>query len=690
MSRVLRPLFVNVTWGAGGCTSSKSLELAEICQKQIGLTTCLHLTCTNMRREVIDEALEAAKAMGIRNILALRGDPPREHEYGLLQARGKDGRPAGEDSNDEFTWAIDLVRYIRRNYGDYFCIGVAAYPEGYADESYPTHQSPEHDLPYLLEKVKAGADFIMTQLFYDLDAYLKFEKMLRGHESGVFARIPIIPGLMPIQSFEMLKRITKLSHATLPPELLKRLEGVAGDDEAVKRVGVDAVSEIVEGIKKAELLTPQGFHFYTLNLEKAVGYILEKCKLISLDSDDVDEQAIDDTTTTTTTTNEYVAAFQAPTIETNQVPSHRRVSSSATPQSQLMTLLEKENLSSSSTLGPTLATTHGIGPLAREATWDDYTNGRFGDPRSPAFYPPLSYSSTTLPVSPFQALALWGMPTTVNQITRLFTAHLSGHAPNQLPWSESSTLSPETVLVLPQLLHLNARNWWTIASQPAVDGVPSSHPIHGWGPKGGFVFQKAFVEFFLPLTEWNTNLRPYLESPTVRESVSWFAGDSKGNFESSQPPQKGHDEKAAVHAVTWGMFPGKEIATATMVEAVSFRTWAEEAFALWAEWARVVGEAAAAAEGNSNQPTTTTTTSGRPEEEEEASQRERGRGRREDQARASKRFLKTCAENSVLVNVIGHEFRNENLLWDVLMNAAAAAAGNHAADGAGSGSARSS
>lgn len=698
MSRVLRPLFVNVTWGAGGCTASKSLELAEICQKQIGLTTCLHLTCTNMRREVIDEALEAAKAMGIRNILALRGDPPREHEYGLLAARDKkDGGSAeGKDSNDDFTWAIDLVKYIRRNYGDYFCIGVAAYPEGCADESYPTHQSPEHDLPYLLEKVQAGADFIMTQLFYDLDAYLRFEKLLRKHESGVFANIAIIPGLMPIQSFEMLKRITKLSHAKLPAELLERLEGVAGDDEAVKRVGVDAVSEIVEGIKKAGLKSPQGFHFYTLNLEKAVGYILERCRLISLDSDDVDEHAIDDTPT-----NDKIEASQAPIIETLQVPSHRRVSSSATPQSQLTTLLENDNLSLASALGPTLETTHGIGPLAREATWDDYTNGRFGDPRSPAFYPPLSYSPSALPVSPSQALALWGMPTNINQITHLFTAHLSGQTPAQLPWSESSTLSPETVLVLRELLHLNARGWWTIASQPAVDGVPSSHPVHGWGPKGGFVFQKAFVEFFLPLTDWTTILRPYLESPAVRDSVSWYAGDFKGNFHQSSQPHSPvssdgggggggnggqHDEKTAaaaeVHAVTWGMFPGKEIATATMVEAVSFRTWAEEAFGLWAEWARVVGEAETAAGevGEVKATAEERSVNDKPSRHNEGLQGSNG-----GEGQKSKHFLKTCAETSVLVNVIGHEFRNGNLLWDLLIRAADSAGGGGGGSGGGGG-----
>lgn len=622
-----------------------------------------------MRREVIDEALEAAKAMGIRNILALRGDPPREHEYGLLADRGKEG-PEEKDSNQDFTWAIDLVTYIRRVYKDFFCIGVAAYPEGYADESYPTHQSPEHDLPYLMEKVKAGADFIMTQLFYDLDAYLKFEKMLREHKSGIFATIPIIPGLMPIQSFDMLKRITKLSHAKLPAELLERLKGVAGDDEAVKRVGVDAVSEVVEGIKTAGLMAPRGFHFYTLNLEKAVGYILERCKLISLDSVAKDNRVVKALDGTPTDINSTVS--HTPATDTYQVTADHELSSSASSQSQLTTSLVNENLTSASTLAPTLATTHGIGPLSREATWDDYTNGRFGDPRSPAFYPHLSYSPSTLPVPPPLALALWGTPTTVSQITSLFTAHLSGHAPAQLPWSESGTLSPETVLVLPQLLYLNARNWWTIASQPAVDGVPSSDPVHGWGPKGGFVFQKAFVEFFLPTTEWNTKLRPYLESPDVRDAVSWYAGDSEGNFQSSQPPHS-HDEKvaddaaaAAVHAVTWGMFPGKEIATATMVEAVSFRAWAEEAFGLWAEWARVVGEA----EGNG----------GNDDDDDEAGStaglqpggRRRRRSRRSNgQAHESKMFLRTCAESSMLVNVIGHEFQEGNLLWEILMKAAA-------------------
>ena len=227
-----------------------------------------------MSKELVDRALEDARSLGIRNILALRGDPPRSEEYDL-------------DINEggvEFDWAVDLVRYIRKTFGDYFCIGVAAYPEGHADESDPAGQSLEHDLPYLVEKVRAGADFLMTQLFFDMRAYDVFEKRLREHESGAFKTLPIIPGMMPIQSYQMIQRTTKLSHAKLPGDIMGRLDAVKGDDEMVKKVGVEIVSEIVEHIKKSPVTAPKGrkrgFHFYTLNLEKAVAFILERTHLI--------------------------------------------------------------------------------------------------------------------------------------------------------------------------------------------------------------------------------------------------------------------------------------------------------------------------------------------------------------------------------------------------------------------------
>ncbi|KAL8743735.1 MAG: hypothetical protein Q9190_003935, partial [Brigantiaea leucoxantha] len=510
-----------------------------------------------MRRRLVDDALEQAKAMGVRNILALRGDPPRDEEYRLDNEQEE---KEIEENNEEFVWAIDLVRYIRRKHGDYFCIGVAAYPEGHADESHPSEQSPEHDLPYLIQKTKAGADFLVTQLFYDLSCYTRFEKMLREHESGVFKDMPIIPGLMPVQNYQILKRTTKLSHCRIPLALSERLDPIKADDEAVKQVGIDALTEIVEGIKAVRSQWPRGFHFFTLNLEKVVSSLLERNGLIPADAPGVDDSdcVIDDTTFSSSGVNGAV------NLTTNGF-SHLRIPSNAShtrrPSSVSSSKLTS-SIRSSSPNGNHSAVKQSINPASREATWDDYPNGRFGDARSPAFAIPVSYSPSSLPCTPAQGRHLWGEPTTISAVTQLFLSHLAGQPPNQLPWSDDShDLSPETALIRPQLTTLTQnRNWWTIASQPAVDGLPSTDPIHGWGPPGGFIFQKPFVEFFLPASDWHNLLCPYLQRPHVKDKISFYAGSRDGSFETSEI------DAEAVHSVTWGSFPGKEISTATMVE----------------------------------------------------------------------------------------------------------------------------
>ena len=560
-----------------------------------------------MKRKVIDEALEEAKALGVRNILALRGDPPREEEY-RLEDETQDGKDE-DDSNEDLIWAIDLVRYIRRVHGDYFCIGVAGYPEGHADQSHPTTQDPLHDLPYLIDKTKAGADFIMTQLFYEVGAYLKYEKLLREHESGVFAQIPIIPGLMPLQSYEILMRTTKLAHAKVPSELLHKLQDVKGDDEAVKQVGVEAIQDVVDSIRDIRAKGPRGFHFYTLNLEKAVSSLLERCNLIPPDPDEDQTTALNDVA-----------------ILVNGDDAHRHGLSS-TSSSAAAQLTANSHRSSS----PARPIPPNSNPLSREATWDDYPNGRFGDARSPAFNPPLTYSPTSLTVSPAQALSLWNTPTTPEDITHLFVSHLAGQNPKQLPWSESATLSSETALITSELTQLTRKKgYWTIASQPAVNGLSSTHSIHGWGPPGGFVFQKAFVEFFVSASTFTTTLQPRLDLLGKEGEISYYAGNALGTFRSSESSD-------AVHAVTWGSFAGKEIATATMVEEVSFRAWVEEAFGIWEEWARCVGEAV-----------------------------KRGRAQK---ARESREFLRKLEQDVWLVNVIGHSYQEGGRLWEVLMEA---------------------
>lgn len=584
MAHSLRPLFVNVTWGAGGSTSAKSLALAEVTQRELGLTTCLHLTCTNMSRKLIDEALEQAKVLGIRNILALRGDPPRSDEY-----RDDSLPDAGEDdSNKDFTWAVDLVRYIRKQYGDYFCVGVAGYPEGHSDQSHPEHQSIEHDLPYLVEKTKAGADFIMTQLFYDVNAYQKYEKRLREHESGIFKTIPIIPGLMPVQSYQIFRRTTKLSHASLPPEILRRFEAVKGDDEAVKRVGLDVLGEIVDTMKHSEFPGPRGFHFYTLNLEKVVAQILERNSLIPPSTPTIGAN-LGDEATTFDEADDFVIIAEA------KKKQQRRRSSMANsgPRNRVIISSARESSTSSNrasfvyetfdheagvpreainSRANTLAISEGEGSLGREATWDEFPNGRWGDARSPA-YGQIDGYGVSLHVSVPEARRLWGEPKSVADISMSFARHLGGEI-DTMPWSEEA-LQPETLTIKNELLQLINKGWWTVASQPAVNGVPSTDPVFGWGPKNGFVFQKPFVEFFIPNDEWQKLQSKLFEHP----QITYFAGNAKSDFASNNAE--------SVNPVTWGTFAGKEIITPTMIEAVSFRAWCEEAFGIWSEWQRI-------------------------------------------------------------------------------------------------------
>ncbi|OTA61071.1 methylenetetrahydrofolate reductase [Hypoxylon sp. EC38] len=638
MARALRPLFVNVTWGAGGSTATKSLELAEICQRELNLTTCLHLTCTNMSRKLIDRALEDAKALGIRNILALRGDPPRAAEY-----QGPNENP--EDAIDEtFNWAIDLVRYIRKTHGDYFCIGVAAYPEGHADESHPLGQSLEHDLPYLVDKTLAGADFLMTQLFFDTEAYDKFERTLREHPSGAFKTITIIPGLMPIQSYQMIKRTTKLSHAKIPDAIMSRLDAVKKDDEKVKSVGVDILCEIVEQVKQITSRTPgpTGFHFYTLNLEKAVSFIIERTNLIPPTTPIEDEAVVED------------IASKIPTLQINgsdheheHAPKTSRENSRTRRQSNVssehrnrviisgrpVSHPEYEATSAEASIpaepinsrSNTLAISEGEGVLGREATWDDFPNGRWGDARSPA-YGEIDGYGPSLHVSHAQAVSLWGYPAKREDINELFVRHLKGEL-TAIPWSEEE-LNEETRTITDKLVRLNSKGWWTVASQPAVNGLRSSDPIFGWGPQNGFVFQKAFVEFFIPSAEWKILLEK-LQSSEVQDTVCFYAANAAGDFVSSDLTGglAGERKESSTNAVTWGVFPGKEIITPTIIEEVSFRAWSEEAFGIFGEWAQVYGKGS-----------------------------------------ESEKLLEKARADSWLVNIIHHDYVDKDALWNLLLD----------------------
>ncbi len=165
---------------AGGSTSDITLELCSHIQNFSGLDVLMHITCTYMTREKVLESLDRAKELGIRNLLALRGDPPR-------------GATDWVPIENGFNYATDLVKFIREKYGDFFCIGVAGYPEVHLNAT-----SREDDIRHLKEKIDAGADFIITQLFYDLDIFYQWVKDCR--EVGIHCQI--IPGIMPILGYE--------------------------------------------------------------------------------------------------------------------------------------------------------------------------------------------------------------------------------------------------------------------------------------------------------------------------------------------------------------------------------------------------------------------------------------------------------------------------------------------------------
>merc|ERR1719506_3614389 len=216
-------MWIDVTWGAGGSTADKTLEICINALKYHGLNVMMHLTCTNMPKEELKKALETCKENGIRNILALRGDPPGHLEQG-------DKSEGFKQCEGGFAYATDLVKYIRQEFGDYFCVAVAGYPEGHLEAT-----SFDDDMKHLKEKVDAGADLIVTQLFYDNDSFLEYVDKCK--KMGI--TIPILPGIMPIQSYAGFNKMTSLCKTKVPSYITDALEPAKDDDEKVKDAGVD-------------------------------------------------------------------------------------------------------------------------------------------------------------------------------------------------------------------------------------------------------------------------------------------------------------------------------------------------------------------------------------------------------------------------------------------------------------------
>ncbi|EEB06424.1 methylenetetrahydrofolate reductase Met11 [Schizosaccharomyces japonicus yFS275] len=585
MSKTMFPLFSSVTWSSAGSSAAESLALCASLQSKFGVTSCLHMTCSNVDKESIKKNLDQAKAYGIRNILALRGDPPLKTEHWNAQ-------------KFEMEHAVDLVRFIREEYGDYFCIGVAAYPEGHADTNVPElQQNVDKDIPYLIEKVRAGADFIITQIFYDSAVYIDFVKKLRTHESGVFKTIPIIPAIMPVQSLTTLRRMARLCNCVIPHDLMQSLEEVRTDDEKVKAIGVKHVAQMIKDILKNT--DTRGFHFCTLNLEKSVARILNESGLY--------ERRLTALKAVVNNQKENVADVHNRVVipKKDHLPSAFEGLYIRADDKQFTRTAEFFEKQAS------ISVSEGTGALGREATWDDYTNGRFGDPRSPA-YGNIDGYGPSLHFAPEESLKLWGYPVDEDDITNIFKRHVLGET-TAIPWIDQP-VEAETKTIGDKLAKLIEKKWWTVGSQPAVNAAPSSHAIFGWGPRGGWVFQKAFVEMFMSTMDFEALAQRLHDNP----QITYLAGNNKGEF-------KTNASLDSANAVTWGVFPGREIIQSTIIAPVSFQAWRDEAYSIWGEWARLYP-------------------AGTP----------------------SHKLIQSCIDNCWLVSVIHHNFLDENALWEVL------------------------
>ena len=503
----LRPAYIDVTWGAGGSTAEKTFDMSKTIQKYFGLDVMMHLTCTNMPKDSIKQVLLDSKENNISNILALRGDPP-------------EGTSRWENNDSEFNNGIDLVKYIRNEFGDAFFIGVGGYPETHQEQ-----KDSDLDISFLKQKVDAGADIIVTQLFYDVEKFLLFRD--KCFSAGI--NVPIVPGIMPIHNYARFIKFTQFCKVNIPSSVSKELESIKNDDSSVIEYGIEQASKMCE-----ELIDEgaPGLHFYTLNLEYSVTEILSSIGLVSRNESD----------------------RKLPWRQSSD--SERKLSED---------------------VRPIFWSNRPVSYLTRTETWDDFPNGRWGDITSPTFGELNQYHAIRAGAQSDKIKAkrrkLWGEPKSINEISKVFISFCEGEI-TSLPWCEIP-LAIESNKILNDLVALNRAGYLTINSQPKVNGLPSEDPNFGWGARGGRVFQKAYLEFFTS----KDNLNRLIKKLNTLDDISYQAINVNGDIVSNLSEQN-------VNAVTWGVFPGQEILQPTIVDARSFLIWKDEAFGLWInDWA---------------------------------------------------------------------------------------------------------
>jgi methylenetetrahydrofolate reductase (NADPH) len=247
-----KPDYCSVTYGAGGSTRDKTLMIVDRIQKEHRLTAVAHLTCVSATKDEIRGLLEQIRSLGVRNVLALRGDPPGGGSFNMT--------PGG------FEYSNQLVEFIREF--DHFSIGVAGFPEGHVACKAGKHV----DWGYLKNKIAAGADYVLTQLFFDNADYYEFRDHL--HKQGV--NVPLVPGIVPILNATQIKKFTAMCGARIPESLGARLDAIGADEAAATEFGIEYATRQCEDLLRNGA---PGIHFYTLNKALSTVNVLKNLRL---------------------------------------------------------------------------------------------------------------------------------------------------------------------------------------------------------------------------------------------------------------------------------------------------------------------------------------------------------------------------------------------------------------------------
>lgn len=535
MALALQPTFVTLTWRSAFTDDALWLRIGAHIQNEFQLDVLLHLTC-HLPREELKQVLHRARAAGIRNILALRGDPPIGAER---------WQPVPNGLNN----AVDLIRLIREEHGDYFCIACAGYAEVHTEawnhpELPPSNEARQLDLARLKLKQDAGADFIITQFFFDVDVMLQWIRDCRA--AGI--TVPILPGYLPIQNYSSFCKFTSWCKTRVPPQVAQDLARIQNDDAAVRRYGADLA---VATCKRLLAAGVQSLHFYTMNLASTVTQVLDGLALVP-------------------TRSQRGLPWQSTLRRTGSNGSNGNSTNGTSSSSSSHSPTSHHN--GGEQVRPIFWSNRQSSYIARTSAWDDFPNGRWGDRTSPA-YGELSEYYLAFKRPKANRKSLWGTPTRAEDVWRVFEQFVDG-AVKQLPWCEQA-LSLESAAIRENLKWINAHGFLTINSQPRVNGAPSADPSFGWGGPDGFVFQKAYVEFFVA----PHLLQKLLEVVHEYPQLSFHALNARGDEHRNTPAH-------SVTAVTWGVFPGQEIIQPTIVDSDSFEAWKDEAFELWkAQWA---------------------------------------------------------------------------------------------------------